>query len=912
VLTLLSRSRILVASALLLVLTTAYARVSSQSGAAVTAPVERLGSAIGDDYFLATYTQLEAYWTQLAVESDRLLLADIGRTEEGRTQWMAVVSAPENLRNLDRYRDIARRLALADGVSEAEARALAAEGKTIVWIDGGLHATEVLGAQQLIELVYQLVSRSDPETLRVLRDVIVLVAHANPDGHELVANWYMQEREPTRRSFAGLPRAYQKYIGHDNNRDFYMSTQAETLNINRVLYREWFPQIVYDHHQTGPPGTVMYAPPFGGPSNYVLDPLVTASIDLIAGAMHARFKAEGKPGVTMRNGSAYSTWWNGGLRTTAYFHNQIGLLTETTGSPTPTEIARVASRQVASADLPYPITPQLWRFRQSVEYSLSANRAVLDSASRYRERLLLGTYRMGRNAIERGSRDTWVVASGRAGGRSSRGRREEPSRDMADRDPRGYILPADQPDFLTATKFIDALLKTGVAVHRATAPFIVGGRTYLPGSYVVKTAQAFGPHVLDMFEPQYYPDDNPDRGGPPTSPYDSAGWTLAYQMGVEFDRVLDGFDGPFERVDDALPPEGRVVGPPNPAGYFVSHHQNDAFIAVNRLLAAGQRVYWLRDRSAGGEPTGGGVMYIAATLATRPILERAAADLGLTFTGVAAEPVGDALALSPVRIALWDQYGGSSQSGWTRWLLERYEFPFEVVYAQTLDAGDLASRYDVLILTDEATLDTRTGGALAAERAPVEYRTQTGAITSARTLPQLRRFVEAGGTVMAIGRATAIGEKLGLPVSNALVETDRRGTPEPLPPSQYYVPASVLRVRVDNTTPLGYGFESQADIFFDNSPVFRLSPASPNAQARRVAWFAEPSPLRSGWALGQHYLENGVAVVDATLGRGRVLLFGPEINFRAQSHGTFKFLFNGVYYGKAMPARLIGPRAGVQ
>jgi hypothetical protein len=126
------------------------------------------------------------------------------------------------------------------------------------------------------------------------------------------------------------------------------------------------------------------------------------------------------------------------------------------------------------------------------------------------------------------------------------------------------------------------------------------------------------------------------------------------------------------------------------------------------------------------------------------------------------------------------------------------------------------------------------------------------------------------------------------------------------------VPASVLRVRVDNTTPLGYGFESQADIFFDNSPVFRLSPASPNAQARRVAWFAEPSPLRSGWALGQHYLENGVAVIDATLGRGRVLLFGPEINFRAQSHGTFKFLFNGVYYGKAMPARLIGPRAGVQ
>ena len=239
-------------------------------------------------------------------------LVDIGRTEEGRTQWMAVISSPENLAQLDRYRDISRRLALAEGLTDDQARALAAEGKAVVWIDGGLHANEVLGAQQLIETVYQLVSRSDAETLRFLRDVIVLAVHANPDGHELVANWYMRERDPTLRTLAGLPRAYQKYVGHDNNRDFYLSSQAETINMNRVLYKEWFPQIVYDHHQTGPPGTVMFAPPFRDPFNYVFDPLIPAGIDLVGAAMHARFAARGQAGrddadaarTTRRGGTA--------------------------------------------------------------------------------------------------------------------------------------------------------------------------------------------------------------------------------------------------------------------------------------------------------------------------------------------------------------------------------------------------------------------------------------------------------------------------------------------------------------------------------------------------------------------------------------------------------------------------------
>ena len=679
-----------------------------------------------------------------------------------------------------------------------------------------------------------------------------------------------------------------------------MSSQAETINMNRVLYREWFPQIVYDHHQTGPPGTVMFAPPFRDPFNYFLDPLIPVSIDLIGAAMHSRFAAEGKPGVTMRSGSTYSTWWNGGLRTTAYFHNQIGLLTETIGSPTPIDIPFVPERQLPSADLPYPIAPQRWRFRQSIDYSVTANRAVLDAASRNREALLFGMYRMGRNAIERGSRDSWTVSPRDLAAAGSRGRGdyERQFRDPARRDARAYILPSDQPDFLTATKFVDALLKTGVRVHRATAAFRAGSRMYPSGSFVVKTAQAFRPHVLDMFEPQDYPDDIPYPGGPPTPPYDSAGWTLAFQMGVKFDRILDAVEGPLEPVERVAPPAGRVMGPATVAGYFVSHHQNDAFVAVTRLLAAGEDVFWPRDRALGNTAGDTGVMYVRSRPGTRAILEKAAADLGLTFTGVAAAPSGSALKLRPVRIALWDRYGGSSPSGWTRWLLERYGFRFDVIYAQSIDSGELKDRYDVVILTNEARLDVRdrSEGAL---DIPPEYRRTTGSLTSARSLPQLKQFVEAGGTVIAVGRSTAIASELGLPVTSALVETRSDGV-RPLTSDQYYVPGSVLRVSVDNTTPLGYGFERQVDVFFDNSPVFRLGAAG-TSTAARVAWFSSAAPLRSGWAWGQKYLENGVAVADGKLGRGRVLIFGPEITFRAQSHAAFKFLFNAIYYAKAEP-----------
>jgi len=904
----------------------------------ITSPKEAFGHAVGDDYYLYNYSQYAAYLRTLAQQSPRLKVAEIGKTAEGRPQLMAIITSPENHKNLAKYKAISARLAHAEGLTDEQARALAREGKTVVWIDGGLHATEVAGSQHLAEMAYQMTSRTDDETRRFLNDCILLLVHANPDGNELVANWYMRSAVPEQRTMAGLPRLYQKYIGHDNNREFFTSTQAETKNINRVLYHEWFPQLLYNHHQTGPLGTVVYSPPFRDPYNYNLDPLMLLGLEALGTAMHTRLAVEGKPGATMRSGGPYDGWWNGGIRNTATFHNTIAVLTEIIGSPTPMRIPLVADRQVPRGDLAMPIAPQEWHFRQTIEYTISLDRAVLDHASRLRENLLFNFYRMGKNSIERGNRDTWTAnprrdaevaarmsggassGSGAAGAASTGGaepaaRGVPPARsaeqDMAlwkaqhateFRDPRGWIIPSDQADFPTATRFINALRETGISVHRATRDFEVAGKKYPVNSYVVFAAQAFRPHVMDMFEAQVHPDVFPYPGSPPTPPYDNAGWTLALQMGVQFDRVLDAFTGPFEPVTawNVAPLPGKVLGADGAAGFVTSPRTNDSYIALNRLLKAGENVYRLPSATMiNGNAYPAGALYVSAKATTRSSLDNLSSQLGLSFEGTRDKPAANAIPLRTPRVGLWDTYGGSMPAGWTRWLLEQWEFPFERVFAPTLDAGNLNDKFDVIVFVTGAIPGTSGRGARGAPAGdaaeppdlPAEYRGQFGRITLDKTIPKLREFAESGGTIIAIGTSAAnLAAAFKLPIENHLAVNGA-----PLAREKFYVPGSVLSAKVDNTELVGAGLAEHTNFFFDDSPVFKLGPGAQAAGVKRIAWFDSKTPLRSGWAWGQAALENGVVAAEAKVGQGKVLLFGPEILQRAQPHGTFKFLFNGIY-----------------
>jgi len=882
----------------------------------VPTPKDAFHFTIGDNYQLANYTQTEAYFKKLASSSDRVKLVVIGQTEEGRDQLMLIVSSPANIKQLDRYKTISQQLAHADSLTPEQAHALAAEGKAVVWIDGGLHATEVVGAHQLIETAYQLISRQDPETMRILDNVIILLTHANPDGQQLVSDWYMRNPVPEHRSLDNVPRLWEKYAGHDNNRDFYMLNLKETQNICRQLFVEWIPQIMYNHHQAGPAGSILAGPPYRDPFNYVFDPLVMTSLDAVGAAMVNRLNLEGKPGYTERSGSSYSTWYNGGLRTTTYFHNMVGLLTEIIGGPNPSEVPLVPQRLIPSGSTPYPVTPRKWVFRQSIDYSVSLNYAVLDYASRYRDELLFNIYQMGRNSIQRGSGDYWTLSpkridqieklskdtsqtrpSARRFRDSTRrvpdststrraadstatlaGEREGQTliptrffdsvlRNPANRDARGYILSADQPDFPTAIRFINALIGDGIVVSKATAAFTVNGKSYPAGSFIVKTDQAFRPHVLDLFEPQDHPNDFAYPGGPPIPPYDAAGWTLAYTMGVQFDRILDGFDGPFDRI-----PYGQFqpTTPPSPKDGRLDARSNASYVAVNDLLNAGKPVY--RNPANGDFYVSGHTPHNAEKIRT-------------------------------ARIALWDTYGGSMPSGWIRWIMEQYHFPVKVIYAKDIDTGDLRSKYDVIVFVGGAIPAITTTGETpfrgrnepTPDSIPAEYRSHLGRITPQKSIPELRKFLEAGGHIVTIGSSANLAYQLGLPVRDALVEL-AGGKERRLPGEKFYIPGSVLRVSLDTSIQPAWGMNSTADVYFDQSPVFNINPAAyANGTIRPIAWFADDHPLRSGWAWGQAYLRDGVAAFVAIVGQGKLYTFGPEITFRAQTHGTFKLLFNQLY-----------------
>ncbi len=893
----------------------------------IPSPKQHFGFSIGDNYKLATYTQTEEYFKKVASVSDRVKLVNMGITEEGRSEYMVIVSSPENIKNLNRYKEISQKLARAESISDEQAHSLSLEGKAVVWIDGGLHATETVGTHQLIETLWKLTSSNDPETLRILDEVIILLVHANPDGQELVSEWYMRNSDSLKRSYSQIPRLYQKYAGHDNNRDFYMMNMKETQNMSEQLYIQWLPQIIYNHHQSGPAGSVVAGPPYRDPFNHLFNPLVITGIDALGAAMVSRLNVEGKPGFTAKGGSVFSTWYNGGLRTTTYFHNMIGLLTEIIGNPTPSSIPLVPSRLLPTGNTTYPVMPQKWYFRKSIEYSLSLNYAVLDYAARNREHLLFNIYSMGKSSIKAGNRDTWTIYPKRidlvtaayekeqkpASSGSLRGNQgtipvkyyDIIFKDSSLRDPRGYIIPAGQPDFPTAVRFINSLIRSGISVSKATADFNIEGKNYPSGSYIVKTNQAFRPMVLDMFEPQDHPNDFLYPGGPPVPPYDMAGWTPAFTMGFKFKRVLTAFDGPFQSIPygEIQKPKGNYTASGAIAGYVLDSRCDNSFIAVNLLLKSGVDVYRIKNLTGLKTPAGEGSFFIPETPRAKTILEKAVIDLSLSVNSITKRPVSLSGKLAPLRIAVWDTYGGSMSAGWLKWVMEQHNFSYNSIYVREINEGNLQKKYDVIIFVGGAIPSISSTSQFSPRDTsrntgiPAEYRNQTGRISADTSIIALKKFMESGGSVVTIGTSTNLAYHLNLPVTNALVEM-RNDKLVSLPSEKFYIPGSVLRVRIDSAQSSGWGMESGADIIFSSSPVFRITPeAVSQSIIKPIAWFDSEKPLRSGWALGQQYLKDGVAAFEAKVGSGKLYAFGPEITFRAQTYSTFKLLFNQLYSG---------------
>ncbi len=839
--------------------------------AQVPEPAEIIGFAPGTDYKLAKYAQIERYFRALGTASDRVVVEEIGSSSLGRPLLLAVISSEENLRDRDRYRAISQRLAQAKDLSDQEARRLAVEGKAIVWIDGGLHATEVAHGQMTSELAHWVATDEGDEARRIRENAIVLVmANMNPDGLDIVADWYERNLgspfETTR-----PPELYHHYVGHDNNRDWYMFTQAETRAVANQLYHVWFPQIVYNHHQSGPfPGRI-WGPPFENPVNPNLDPLIVSSLNQIGEAMRARFDREGKPGYS--SGVVYDLWWNGSMRGAPDFHNMLGFLTETSlyryATPycyEPEEIPDTFSARAdnmpaksPSTDYTNPWLGGCWHIRDAMDYMITASKAVMDNAAKLKEDYLFNIYWVGKRQIARANR--------------------------AEGGPFAYVIDlATQHDAGTAVELLRIFRQAGIEIRQADHPFQADGRSYPEGTYVVPP-QAFRPFVVDLMEPKDYPDRRQYPGGPPEPPYDMTGYELRLQMGVTVDRITEPFDVPGREVAD-IPLPGGGVRREGDWGYVLTHTENNSAIATNRLLASGAEVSW-----AAGAFDAGGVRWpagaIVARNVSRDLANQVGDDLGLELHALTRAPGAVLNLLEAPQIGLYQGFVANMPEGWMRWIFERYEFPYESLSSAEIQNGDL-SRFDIVVLPDQPA-DSILNGHLPGTM-PAEY---VGGI-GAKGAAALNQFVQEGGWLLAIDQAADFAiEQFGLPVRNVVSGTR---------PDEFFIPGSLIRLELDSTDPLAYGMQEEGIAFFVRSQVFDVIPpaSAGNRQAQQeldlFAHYAGEEFLASGWALGaERHLAGRAAGVRVPAGRGHVVLLAFEPTFRAQPHGTFKLLFNPLF-----------------
>jgi hypothetical protein len=844
-----------------------FAVLTAPLFAQVPTPESVIGFRPGTDYKLADYGLISEYFSRLDAASDRMVVNQIGTTAEGRPMMLAVISSEENLRQLDRWKDIARRLAMAEGLSDQEARRLAREGRAVVWIDGGLHATEVAHGQHTSLLAHHLVTSEDDE-VRKIRDqtVILLMPVMNPDGLELVTDWYSRN-VGTAYETSPMPVLYHKYVGHDNNRDWYMTLQPESRAVANQLWHEWFPQIVYNHHQTGPIPSRIFIPPFKDPMNPNIPPLVMRGINLVGSAMGLRFAQEGKPGAVSR--VSYTVWWNGGMRTAPYFHNQVGILTETNlyryATPhyyepdeLPTNFREGMSGERPSVFYPNPWKGGWWRLGDAVEYMLTASMAVAKIGADLREDWLYNIYLMGTRAIERG--------------REGR--------------PFAYVIPREQWDGGEALELVNVLRRGGVDVERATRAFSAGGMSFAAGSYVAFAAQPFRAHLVDLMEPQTYPDRRVFPGGPPDPPYDMAGWTLPMQMGVTVHRIEESFRASTEPVTTtSIVAEAGSVSGQGPV-FLLTPNENNSVIAVNKLLADGATV-----SRAGSSFESGGSTWPVGTFIVRGnanVLRSTAQQTGLDFVGAGSLNV-NAMQVRQPRVGLYKSWVSNMDEGWTRWILENYEFQFENLADADLRSGNLSRRFDVIILPDQDAnriLNGHTPGTI-----PDEYAGGLSSLGAAN----LKQFVEDGGTLIAMDHAADFAiDQLGLPVRNVVRNLDSE---------QFFIPGSLIRLDVDNADPVAAGVQENAAAFFVESQAFSIIPPAAEGDQRAsrnvdvVARYAADDLLMSGWELGaERYLAGRAAVLRVPTGRGHVVLIGFRSQFRGQPRGTFKLLFNAILF----------------
>jgi hypothetical protein len=808
-----------------------------------------LGFRPGDDRRLADWSEVLEYLERLAAASDRMTLEEVGKTTQGRPFVRVTVTSPANHERLEEIRQVNLRLADPRGLGEDEAEELLTRGRVIVAMAFSIHSTEVGGTLTALRLLHHLASSDSPQVRRALDEaVLVVLPSHNPDGTQLVTEWYRRQLG-TRFEGTPPPVLYHPYVGHDNNRDWYMFTQVETRLTVRHLHDHWRPQIMHDVHQMGQHGARLFVPPYTDPWEPNVDPALRAAANAIGAHVAARLTTEGKTGIV--TGAIFDAWTP--ARAYPHTHGGVRVLSETASArlATPLEVEphELHSHRGgydprrASWNFPSPWPGGTWRLADVVDYQLAASLAVLDHASRNREYWLRTFLGVNRRACQPGQ-------------------------------PFAFVLPAGQRDPLAAARLIEVLHTGGVEIHRAREAFEAAGRRFEAGSHVVPTSQPASAFARTLLARQLYPELRMDPGDPPRRPYDVTAHTLPLLLGVEVDAIAAPFPVDLERVDVPHVTRGHVAG--TGRRLAIGHTSGD-LAALGRLLADGVDARWaLEPFNDGGREFPAGTLLLPSS--ARRELEALAIELGVSPRAVQARP--RSLRLRTPRVGLYRSWVPSMDEGWTRYVFEReMHVAYRTLHDREIRGGKLRDRYDAIVLPDQKPSDLLDGHAPGS--LPEEY---TGGLGS-EGVRALREFVEEGGTLVALDSASRFAiEQLTLPVRDALGGVE---------PDEFFCPGSILRVRTDPSSPLAHGLPEELPIWFQSSPAFDTEAG--NVAAR----YTDEEPLLSGWLSGAARLQGRAALVDISLGKGRVVLVGFRPQYRAQSRVTYPVLLNALYLSSA-------------
>jgi hypothetical protein len=870
---------------------------SLSAWAQLPTPEKFLGHRVGEDRKLVRWDRVVEYLNLVAKNSDRVRLRELGKTTEGNPFLLLEIASPETLKKLDYYKGLERKLYFQNGVpTDAERDEIFRSGKAVVMITCAMHSTEVGATQMAIELVHRLATDDSPGVKKILDNTIfLLVPSQNPDGQIMVTDWY-NKNVGTEFVPSPLPYLYQKYVGHDNNRDLYMFTQKESQMTTGVLWHDWFPSVWLDEHQQGSNGARIFVMPATDPINPNVHPLIYRWNGILGQAQAAALEAAGKEGIIYN--STYTNFWQGAMAWSGWWHNQIGLLTEVASARIASPIEQRRAQPGASApaggddfqaqmrrqmenpneplppptdtrartEYPRPWLGGRWTLRDIVDYDFIATMALLEAAADQREQLLRQIYEVNRSTVVAGKQgDVYAIV----------------------------INPEKQHDVREANHLVERLQMAGVNVYRATSSFEADGK-HPKDSFVIPMNQVFARYAKDMLERQTYPEVRRGPNAPPEPPYDVTAWSLGMLMGVEVEFLKKPLPNELimQKLEEAPVQKGAVSG--SGKEFQFEYRGADSVLSVNRLLKNGARLEWQSINENGRNTT----RILAANISQQQI-EPIARATGVSVRAVEAKPVSGrdnknvkpasaspekttALPIRAPRIGMYQAWTANMDEGWTRWVLEQYEFAYTALHNDDIRAGKLRDKFDVILLPDQAPQSILSGNNSRFVRP--EYRGGIGD----EGLEALREFVRLGGTLMTMGAACDLAiDKFPIPVKNL-----KRG----LTRDQHFAPGTIVNLQVDGSHPLGFGMPEETVGFYNNSPFFALTEGFSSQRASIVARYPNIDVVASGWLKGEELMTGRGAVVSIEMNPGRIILFGLRPQHRAQTHATFPMLFNAFYW----------------